>query len=368
MRFSVQAVGLRKSFGPSSVLGVVSFSLEEGAVGAIVGPSGSGKTTLLNILSGVLSPDSGEVYVDGTPVERRGGEAKDELHVPPSGRNVGYVFQDYLLFPHMTVFENVAYGLKARHLPRQTVTADVMKMLDTLGIRDLSGKKPGQISGGQMQRAALGRAMVLNPKVLLMDEPLSALDWQTREILRSELRGVFEKFKTTVVYVTHDLDEAFYFGSRIGVLGGGMLTPLGTRDEILATMSPSTARFFGFSLLSAEFLRSVGPLGVFSVGPWGTQVGIALARPVRLTPGQNLLLAFSPTAVRLNPPPGELDPMKGVVLDVREFRDTAQIVVGDPHQTVVLEVPSYEFERLALKRGDTVAFSITKAWAVENGH
>ncbi|MDG7006746.1 MAG: ABC transporter ATP-binding protein [Nitrososphaerota archaeon] len=344
----------------------VNFQLEEGAVGAIVGPSGSGKTTLLNILSGVLSPDSGEIYVDGTLVERAGDGGKDTLHAPPSGRNVGYVFQDYLLFPHMSVFENVAYGLKARHVPDRTVTAAVLEMLDTLGLRDLREKRPGQISGGQMQRVALGRALVLNPRVLLMDEPLSALDWQTRETLRSELRRVFDQFMTTVVYVTHDLDEAFYFGHKIGVLGSGKLAPLGTRDEILGTMSSSTARFFGFNLMRAKFLRSDGPITVFSAAEWGGQIGVELVRSHRLAPDQDVLLAFSPTAIRLNPPRSGPEPIRTSVLDVRQFRDTVQIVVGEPPLTVVAEVPAHEFGRQALKRGDVVTLSIATAWAVSD--
>ena len=342
----------------------VSFGLEEGTVGAVVGPSGTGKTTLLNILSGVLSPDSGEVYVDGTQVERAGVGGKGTLHTPPSGRNIGYVFQDYLLFPHMTVFENVAYGLKARHLPEQRVTADVQGMLDTLGLRDLSDKKPGQLSGGQMQRVALGRALVLNPRVLLMDEPLSALDWQTREALRSELRRVFDQFGTTVVYVTHDLDEAFYFGHKIGVLGSGKLTPLGTRDEILATMSSSTARFFGFNLMRARYIRPDGPFSVFSATDWGGQVGVALARPRSLQLHQDILLAFSPTAVRLAAPRSGLEPIMAEVLDVRQFRDTVQIVVGEPPRTIIAEIPEHEYRVQAPKIGDRVTLSISRAWAV----
>ncbi len=343
----------------------INFELEAGAVGAIVGPSGSGKSTLLNILSGVLSPDSGEVYVDGTLVERACYGEKSAVHIPPSDRNVGYVFQDYLLFPHMTVLENVAFGLKARHLPDQRIKGDVVEMLDTLGLRDLGDKRPGQLSGGQMQRVALGRALVLNPGVLLMDEPLSALDWQTRETLRSELRRVFDQFKTTVVYVTHDLDEAFYFGHKIGVLGSGRLAPLGTRDEILGTMSSSTARFFGFNLIKARLLRSDGPFYVFSAKEWGGEIGVTLVRPHRLALGEEVLLAFSPTAVRLNPPRNELEPIKTVVLDVRQFRNTVQIVFGEPPRTAVAEVPLHEFGEQALKKGDPVSFSIATAWAVD---
>lgn len=337
----------------------VNFELEEGTVGVIVGPSGSGKTTLLNVLSGVLSPDAGEVYVDGTLVERAG-----EVSTPPSDRNVGYIFQDYLLFPHMTVFENVAYGLKARHLPEQRVNAEVQGMLDALGIRELGGMKPGQISGGQMQRVALGRALVLNPGVLLMDEPLSALDWQTRETLRAELRRIFGQFKTTVIYVTHDLDEAFYFGNRIGVLGSGKLARLGTREDILGTMNSSTARFFGFNLMRARLLRTEGPLGVFSAPEWRGLVHVTLVGSRRPTPDEDVLLAFAPSAVRLGSSGGAAENMRAEVLDVRQFRDTVQVVVGEPPRTVVAEVPAHEFDSRPLKRGDGVTLSIAAAWAV----
>ena len=365
MRFGIQAERLSKSFGEVEVLHDITFRLEEGSVGAIVGPSGSGKTPLLNLLSGVFSPDSGEVFVGGALVERAG-IGGSVLHTPPAGRNVGYVFQDYLLFPHMTVFENVAYGLRARHLSAQTVTADVLKVLDTLGLGDLRAKKPAQLSGGQMQRVALGRAIVLTPKVLLMDEPLSALDRQTREALRSELRRVFDQFRTTVVYVTHDLDEAFYFGDKIGVLRSGTLSQLDTREGVLSTMSSATARFFGFNLLKVRFMRYEGPHSVFSATEWGGQVRVALIHPRQLASNQNVLLAFSPTSVSLDPARSGSDTLAGTVLDVQEFRDTIQAVVGDPTHTVTIEVSARGSEGMSLKRGDSVALSVTAAWAIDD--
>jgi ABC-type sugar transport system ATPase subunit len=356
-----------KSFGSQQVLREISFSLGEGETGVIVGTSGVGKTTLLNVIAGTLRADAGRILIDGRLVESKGGEGNGGVHVKPTDRNVGYVFQDYLLFPHMSVFENVAYGLRAHHFPSPRVREEVTEVLDVIGLQDIRDKKPGQISGGQMQRVALARAIVLKPKLLLLDEPLSALDRQTRETLRTELRGIFDRLATTAVYVTHDLDEAFFFGEKIGILRSARLSSFGTRGELLRTMSSSTAEFLGFNLLKARFLRQDGPDYEFLATEWERRVLVRLSDRPSVRAGQDVVLAVSPDALRLAPVGGSaLEGIRTRIDDVREFKDRVQMVLGDSEHRLVCEMSGLEFHERSLAKGDTVRVTIASASLVRD--
>jgi len=354
----VEVRGLSKSLGSRQVLCELDFALEMGKTGAIVGPSGAGKTTLLNIISGLVVADAGRVAIDGVTVAQSS-EGKPRIHVPPSVRNVGYVFQDYLLFPHMTVFENVAYGLRARHSPSSTVMEKVSGALERMGVRELRDKKPSQISGGEMQRVALARAIVLEPKLLLMDEPLSALDRSTRETLRLELKRTFDELATTVLYVTHDLDEAFFLGQSLGILHSGRLSFFSSKGDLLGRMGRSTAEFLGFNLVEGRLLAVNGSGGTLQIPGW-EPVTVPLLNESAGRVGQDVVVAVPPESVRIVTQ-GGAPGVRARINDVWEFKDRVQIVLGDPGKRLVCEVSSLEFRKLALNRGDYVKLTLENA-------
>ncbi len=227
----------------------VDVALDSSTTMVVVGESGSGKTTLLRLLAGLEKPDGGRIALDeavyfdegdcGGSGERGGqrdgrvGGRGDRVAVPASRRDVGYVSQDYALFPHLSLLENVAFGLRAMRLPAREVRERAGAMLAQLGIADLAGRRPAQLSGGQMQRAALARALAPRPRLLLLDEPLSALDVKTRRAIRGELQRLLADLTCTTIYVTHSPIEALVFGDRISVIEAGRITQTGTRDDLL---------------------------------------------------------------------------------------------------------------------------------------
>ena len=215
MRIAVQ--NLTKRFGPLAVVDGVDFSIEEGELFTLLGPSGCGKTTLLRLIAGFYAPDEGEVRFDGRVVN----------DVPPHERGIGMVFQNYALWPHMTVSGNIAYGLKLRKLGTAAIAERVRGALDKVRLAGLGDRYPGQLSGGQQQRVALARALVLNPKILLLDEPLSNLDAKIRIQVRAEIRKLQKELGITTVYVTHDQEEALTLSDRIAVFNHGKILQVG---------------------------------------------------------------------------------------------------------------------------------------------
>jgi molybdate transport system ATP-binding protein len=207
----------------------LAFDARDGATTVIVGESGAGKTSVLRVAAGLDRPSRGRVALDGEVYT----DTEAGLHVPPWRRNVGYVSQDYALFPHLTVAENVAFGLRAAGLPRGEIQERVARVLDRTGIGALARRKPPTLSGGQQQRAALARALVLDPRLLLLDEPLAALDLQTRRQVRGELRRLLRELKTTTLYVTHSPMEALLFGDQIVVIEAGRISQTGSREDLL---------------------------------------------------------------------------------------------------------------------------------------
>lgn len=225
---------LVKRFGETAAVDDLSLGMERGEVLALLGPSGSGKTTALRLLAGFETPDSGSVVVDGT----------DVTSLPAARRRFGMVFQHYALFPHLDVGENVAFGLQGA--PRDAVAERVVKALALVDLAGLERRRVSELSGGQQQRVALARALAPEPRVLLLDEPLSNLDPALRERTRRELREVIRRIGITTVLVTHEQDEAFELGDRIALLRGGRLEQLGTPDELyMRPTTPFTASFLG---------------------------------------------------------------------------------------------------------------------------
>jgi thiamine transport system ATP-binding protein len=244
MRVTVKDV--TKRFGTTIALENVSLEVGDGELVALVGPSGCGKTTLLRLIAGFEAPDAGDILFNGRSV----------LGVPPERRGIGLVFQNYALFPHMTVFQNVAYGLKFQTssglytLPpsaaRRTVQAKPGELLELVGLSGLEDRMPSELSAGQQQRVALARALAPNPQVLLLDEPLSALDAKLRERLRLEIKKIQRTLKITTIYVTHDQEEALAVADRVAVMSVAHLEQIGTPREVYNT--PATefvARFIG---------------------------------------------------------------------------------------------------------------------------
>jgi putative spermidine/putrescine transport system ATP-binding protein len=219
---AVHVEGLRKRYGEVTALAGVDLAVHAGEFFTFLGPSGSGKTTLLRLIAGFERPDGGRIELGG----------QDVTQIPPYARDVNTVFQDYALFPHMTVAQNIEYGLRVRHVPRTTRRERVTKALDMVRLPGLGSRKPAQLSGGQRQRVALARAIVNEPQVLLLDEPLGALDLKLRQEMQLELLQVQREVGITFVYVTHDQEEALTMSDRIAVLNHGHIEQIGTPVEV----------------------------------------------------------------------------------------------------------------------------------------
>jgi ABC-type sugar transport system ATPase subunit len=211
-----------KRYGPVLAVSGLSLDVADGEFMVLVGPSGSGKTTALRMLAGLESITAGEVRIGGRVVNQ----------IAPRERDIAMVFQDYALYPQMTVFDNLAFGLRRRKLPKDQVGERVRSAAQTLGLEPYLERKPGQLSGGQAQRVALGRALVRDPQVFLMDEPLSNLDAKLRTQTRGEIKRLQQQVNTTTVYVTHDQVEAMTMGDRIAVMNDGLLEQVGTPEEL----------------------------------------------------------------------------------------------------------------------------------------
>jgi sulfate transport system ATP-binding protein len=219
---SIAVKNITKTFGKFVALDDVSLDVAEGSLLALLGPSGSGKTTLLRIIAGLEGADRGTVLDHEQDVTRRS----------PRDRNVGFVFQHYALFRHMTVFENVAFGLRVRRAPKNKIVARVRELLHLVRLDGFEGRYPPQLSGGQRQRVALARALAVEPRVLLLDEPFGALDAKVRQELRQWLRRFHDEIKVTTIFVTHDQEEAFEVADRVVVMRGGRVEQHGTPQEV----------------------------------------------------------------------------------------------------------------------------------------
>ena len=255
---AVELAGVTKSFGGKTVLHDTRLTVARGAFLTLLGPSGCGKTTLLNLMSGFLSPDRGDIILEGRRV----------TDVPPYDRDIGIVFQNYALFPHMSVGQNVGYGLRMRGIGRRAAAARVAAMLDLVKLTGFADRRPSQLSGGQQQRVALARALVIEPKVLLLDEPFSALDVKLRAAMQLELKAIQQKVGITTVFVTHDQGEALSLSDQIAVMSDGRIHQLGTPHEIYRhPRDPFVAAFVGdVSIFRARLERRSGDEGVAAVG------------------------------------------------------------------------------------------------------
>ena len=233
---SISFTGIRKTFGATVALESLDLDLQPGELVSLLGPSGCGKTTALRIAAGFEVPDAGIVSLSHRDITR----------TPAHQRNMGMVFQSYSLFPNLTVAQNIEFGLRNRKIEKAKRLTRVGEMLELVQLDDLGKRYPHQLSGGQQQRVALARALAVQPEVLLLDEPLSALDAKVRATLRDEIRRIQTELKTTTLFVTHDQEEALAISDRIGVMSNGQLEQLGTPEDVyLRPASPFVARFVG---------------------------------------------------------------------------------------------------------------------------
>ena len=240
----VEVKGLAKRFGASVVFEDLSFEIDDGEFITLLGPSGCGKSTLLRCLAGLERPDAGNIYVNG----------EDITHTKPQKRGIGMVFQSYALFPNMTVAENIAFGLKMQGLPKTEILHRAAQTIRTVELTGNEKKYPNQLSGGQRQRVALARALVMKPRILLLDEPLSALDARIRRNLRDEIRSIQREMHLTTIFVTHDQEEAMTMSDRIFLMNKGKFVQIGTPEEVyLSPADEFAARFIGsYNLLTRE--------------------------------------------------------------------------------------------------------------------
>ncbi|MBX5450482.1 ABC transporter ATP-binding protein [Thermogemmatispora sp.] len=285
---------LTKSFGRTRAVAGLSLAVEQGEFLTLLGPSGCGKTTVLRLIAGFELPDAGRILLDGDEITAR----------PANRRPMGMVFQSYALFPHLTAEQNVAFGLRLRRLPSAEVRRRCGELLALVGLTDRAHYFPYQLSGGQQQRVALARALAVEPKVLLLDEPLSALDAAVRVTLREEIRRIQQQLGMTVIYVTHDQEEALAISDRVAVMARGRLEQLGTPEEIYR--QPRTAFVAGFvgtsNRLTARLERAAEGSWLAD-GPAGLRLRVA-PQP-GLADGTSVLLVVRPEQVTLRQADGE---------------------------------------------------------------
>lgn len=252
---------LTKSFQGNKIVKGISLTVERGQLLALLGPSGCGKTTTLRMIAGLEIPDNGEIWIEGT-IANRG----NKILIPQKQRHIGMVFQDLALWPHMKVYENIEFGLSANKIPRVERKKKIEEVLNKVNMQNYSREYPGRLSGGQQQLIAIARAIVTEPKLLLMDEPLSNIDIRLREDIRQEIRRIQHETQITTVYVTHDQEDAFLLASKVAVMNEGIIEQTGTPEEIYnSPISPFVARFIGESNMI-----NIKVLGKDRVStPWG---------------------------------------------------------------------------------------------------
>ena len=342
---AVGITGLTKSFGPALALADVSLDVRPGEFVSLLGPSGCGKTTLLRIIAGFDTPTQGRIFIHG----------QDVTDLPAERRPTNLVFQRGALFPHMTVGANIGYALRLRRWPAARIAARVDEMLALVRLDGLRDRMPLQLSGGQAQRVALARALAAEPKVLLLDEPLSALDLKLREQMQLELRAIQRQLGATFVFVTHDQTEALVMSDRIAILQGGRIVQTGSPQDIYRR--PASVFVSGFigqtNLLRGRIVAQDGGNSTVDVG------GLHLSAPTSpgMSTGDAVVLMLRPEVLRLRSPGTANPPGQGIegrLNDRVYLGHCVRITIAGPGGTP-LSADLREDEAEGLQHGDTVA-------------
>jgi spermidine/putrescine transport system ATP-binding protein len=353
----VELQNVTKKFGDFVAVENVSLQIETGEFFSLLGPSGCGKTTCLRMIAGFELLTEGEISIRGQPMG----------DIPPYKRPVNTVFQNYALFPHMTIFENVAFGLEMKKVPRSEIKTRVNDTLEMVRLPELANRKPRQLSGGQQQRVALARALVNRPQVLLLDEPLSALDLKLRKAMQLELKELQQQVGITFIFVTHDQEEAITMSDRIAVMNDGLILQVGDPVEIYERPnSRFVADFIGeTNFIEGEVVESASDKTVVDLG---SGVKIAARRVDDLSPGQTVTVALRPEKMSLHATPAA-DNGASVPATVQEAvyigTDTRYtLCLTERHRVVVRiqNVGSNLEETRPFRRGDQVHLS----WAIDS--
>ncbi|MGE5522968.1 MAG: ABC transporter ATP-binding protein [Rhodospirillaceae bacterium] len=349
-KVAVQFENIALSYGATAVLRDIDFAIAPGEFFALLGPSGSGKSTLLRVLAGFAHPDAGRVLVDG----------RDISSVPPWDRDIGMVFQNYALWPHMTVAQNVAFGLEERRLPRAEIDRKVADALRLVGLEQLGARRPSQLSGGQQQRVALARTIAIEPKVLLLDEPLSNLDAKLRVHMRSELLSLQRKLGITTVFVTHDQEEALSIADRVAVLDQGVIQQIGTPMELYDyPVNRFIAQFVGtINLFEGEIERADGNAAFVASGLGRVTIGQDAPASGRAQ------LAIRPHAIRLSGNGAQRDParvwLEGTVAHREFLGEFVRYVVRIGEADLTADEPHYMGGKI-YEPGEAVGVGIERA-------
>jgi len=339
----VSFAGVQKSFdGTALVVRDLDLDIRRGEFLTLLGPSGSGKTTTLMMLAGFETPTEGEISLAGVPITR----------TPPHKRNFGMVFQNYALFPHMTVEQNVAYPLTVRRVPRDEQKRKVAAALDMVRLGPLGSRHPAQLSGGQQQRVALARALVFEPQLVLMDEPLGALDKQLREHMQLELKELHRQLGLTFVYVTHDQSEALTMSDRVAVFNDGAIQQIDRVDRLYeAPANRFVAGFVGDSTTLEGVVTAVSETGCTVGLPNGTRVTGVNVNDAR--PGDRVVCGIRPERVELTGVLNQANTFEATVLDVVYFGDHLRLRCSIPDQPeAMVKLPLARHDPPA--RGDIV--------------
>ena len=327
MTYAITVRGANKHYGDFAALDNVDFEVPSGSLTALLGPSGSGKSTLLRSIAGLDEPDTGTITING----------RDVTHVPPQRRGIGFVFQHYAAFKHLTVRENVAFGLKIRKRPKSEIKDKVDNLLEVVGLSGFQSRYPNQLSGGQRQRMALARALAVDPEVLLLDEPFGALDAKVREDLRAWLRRLHDEVHVTTVLVTHDQAEALDVADRIAVLNKGRIEQVGSPTEVYDT--PANA-------FVMSFLGAVSSLNGTLVRPHDIRVGrnpeMAIAAQEGTVQAAGVLRATVQRIVMLG------------------FEVRVELISAASYAPFTAQITRGDAEALGLKEGDTVYVRATR--------
>jgi putative spermidine/putrescine transport system ATP-binding protein len=338
--------GLTKRFGPVTAVDNVSLEISSGEFVTLVGASGCGKTTLLRMIAGFTAPDAGRLWIDERRVEG----------LPPRLRNIGFVFQSYALFPTMTVAGNIDFGLRIRRRPKREVASKVAELCEMTRLNDMENRYPHELSGGQQQRVALARALSLNPAILLLDEPLSALDAKIRVLIRAELRSVVTRLGITTVYVTHDQEEALSISDRVVVMDQGRFFNDTATTEIYTNPKSSfVANFIG---TSNRLQGTVLPDG--RVGIEGKPLDVKV--PQELLDRERCLICVRPPHIELSSPDDCSLPLEGVLDTFSFLGQTVRVVVTtNSGASLQVDIESTKWLELALEPGSPVR------WWIETG-